>query len=168
MLCELLRVVEKHIGRGIIFAHLRSNSPGKRKLMPGFLACGKSHNIDRCAVIASLYLPQAALVDNARHSPSALGCFFLHIQKTASTAKAILAVLSMGYEKDIFAVFAYEFELSPYDLYSSSTPSSKTASNSSSPRPSMMSLKRSIAMPIESVACFCFSLASKTSAIRLL
>ena len=76
--------------------------------------------------------------------------------------------LSMGYEKDIFAVFAYEFELSQYDLYSSSTPSSKTASNSSSPRPSMMSLKRSIAMPIESVACFCFSLASKTSAIRLL
>ena len=78
------------------------------------------------------------------------------------------AGLSMGYEKDIFAVFAYEFELSQYDLYSSSTPSSKTASNSSSPRPSMMSLKRSIAMPIESVACFCFSLASKTSAIRLL
>ena len=66
---------------------------------------------DRCAVIASLYLPQAALGDNARHSPSA-SCSILHIQKTASTAKAILAVLSVGYKKDIFAVFAYEFELS--------------------------------------------------------
>lgn len=61
--------------------------------------------------------------------------------------------LAMGYEKDIFAVFAYEFELSQYDLYSSSTPSSKTASNSSSPRPSMMSLKRSIAIAGEPLAC---------------
>ena len=89
-------------------------------------------------------------------------------QKRRGTRTCVSSFLSMGYEKDIFAVFAYEFELSQYDLYSSSTPSSKTASNSSSPRPSMMSLKRSIAMPIESVACFCFSLASKTSAIRLL
>ena len=48
---------------------------------------------DRCAVIASLYLPQAALGDNARHSPSASGSI-LHIQKATSTAKAILAVLA--------------------------------------------------------------------------
>ena len=38
-------------------------------------------------------MPQAALGDNDRHSPSA-SCSILHIQKTASTAKAILAVLA--------------------------------------------------------------------------
>ena len=55
--------------------------------------------------------------------------------------------------KRYFAVFAYEFKLSQYDVYSS-TSSSKIVSNPSLPRPSMISLKRSIAMPIESVACF--------------
>jgi len=36
----------------------------------------------------------------------------IYYTKTKSTPFGVLFVLSMGYEKDIFAVFAYEFELS--------------------------------------------------------
>lgn len=68
---------------------LRNPSCGTRRKT----SLGRRFSVDRCAVIALLYLPQAALADNARHSPSASGSFFAY-KKTASAAKAVLAVLA--------------------------------------------------------------------------
>ncbi len=50
---------------------------------------------DRCAVIASLYLPQAALSDNARHSPSA-SCSILQIQKNSKHRRSDTCCFGRG------------------------------------------------------------------------
>ena len=81
---------------------LRNPSCGIRRKT----SLGRRFSVDRCAVIALLYLPQAALADNARHSPSASGSFFAY-KKTASAAKAVLAVLWEDYKKDFLAFLGW-------------------------------------------------------------
>ena len=57
----------------------------------------------------SLHLPQAALGNaHSRASRRERSSFYI---KTKKRQPERLSLLSMGYKKDIFAVFAYDFEL---------------------------------------------------------